>query len=84
MIENFVDYENFTKDSYFQAVSNHVQSQFDLLKSGATNENAIKDFLMGMYDGGVEKELTCWNRMQDVKLVVPKYFPPAQDAPCTE
>jgi hypothetical protein len=31
---------------------------------------------MGIYDGGVEKELTCWNRMQDVKLVIPKYYPP--------
>jgi hypothetical protein len=24
MIENFVDYETFTKDSYFQAVTSHV------------------------------------------------------------
>jgi hypothetical protein len=44
------------------------------MKTGATNENAAKDFLMGMYDGGVETELTQWNRMQDVKLIIPKYF----------
>ena len=74
MIENFVDYETFTKDSYFQMIINHVQSQYDLMKTGATNESAAKDFLMGMYDGGVETNITQRNRMQDVKLVVPKYF----------
>ena len=82
IVDNFVDYENFIADSYFSSIMHYISGQYDLLKNAATNENAPKDLFVGSFNGGSEKDdiAKVMNRTQDIKVVLPKYFP-AKESP---
>lgn len=64
-IENFVEYEQYLKKSYFAHLQREVNQQFHILKNGSANGEFFQD--LQKFD---TSKLT---RTSDLKVVLPKY-----------
>jgi len=76
-VENFVDYQVYLRDAFFSHLIKHSNIMYELMKTGASNIDFVKETLLGVFNAdGAEDNMSVVNPTQDIKVVQPKYFAP--------
>ena len=72
-VENFIEYERFLQNSYFERLSNLLNRIFDQIKASASSADASKESFEAISDQLAAEAQSTFTRTQDIRVVLPKF-----------